>query len=135
MKSLRLTLFTCLFLLFPSCSEKDKECSGICTEEYRTIVIEIKDSEGEPVVLDSFKVEDLSSGRVLTIQPDDPTYIRERGIYPIFSDKYAREYRQKQIQIKITGYIEGEEMVSEIYQVAADCCHVFYVSGDLELVL
>lgn len=135
MKSITATLFTGLFLLFQSCSEKDKECNGICSEEYRTIVVEIKDSEGEPVVLDSFKVEDLSSGRDLTIQPDDPAYMRERGLYPIFSDRYAQEYRQRQIQIKFTGYIEGEEVVSEVYRVGADCCHVYHVSGDLKLVL
>ena len=98
-------------------------------------MVEIKDSEGQPVVLNSFKVEDLSSDRDLTIQPDDTTYMRERGLYPIFSDRYAQEYWQRQIQIKFTGYIEGGEVVSEVYRVGADCCHVYHVSGDLELVL
>ncbi|MEP6262520.1 MAG: hypothetical protein ABJ092_13145 [Gillisia sp.] len=135
MKTFSTILFTCLLLLFQSCSEKDKECSGICTEEYRTIVVEIKTSEGEPVILDENKVVEENSGRYLTIQPDDTTLMNERGLYPIFSDRYAQEFRQRQIQIKFTGYIEGEEVVSEVYSVGADCCHVYYISGDLEPVI
>ena len=134
MKPLIIDLLSCLFLLFQSCSEKDKECSGVCTEEYRTIVVEIKDSEGQPVVLDSFKVVELRTGRDLTIEPGD-TYMRERGFYPIFSDRYAREYKQQELQIKFIGNIGGVEVVSEVYKVGADCCHIYYVSGDLELVL
>jgi len=62
-------------------------------------------------------------------------YQSVRGIYPIFSDKYAGDYKEQQIQIKFSGFIEGREVVSEIYKVAADCCHVFHLSGDLVLVI
>lgn len=135
MKSLSHTLFVGLILLLQSCAEKDKECNGICSEEYRTIVVEIKDSEGEPVILDEYKVVELSRGRDLTIRQDDAVSMRGRGFYPLFSDLYAQEYRLREIQIKFTGYIEGEEVVREVYQVGADCCHVYYVSGDLEPVI
>ncbi len=136
MKHLQLIFFACLLFPFASCSA-DKDCNVNCTEEYRTIVIKIKTSDGEPVVLDSFKVVDLRNGRDITLQLDDWTreYQRERGIYPIFSDKYKEEYRQQLFSIRFTGFIEGVEVVSETYKVGADCCHVYHYSGDLELVI
>src|SRR5690606_20734993 len=132
-----LTLFICLLLLFHSCTEKDKTCNGICSEEYRTIVVHVETSDGSPVVLDGFKVTDLTNERDITLQLDDTThdYQSVRGIYPIFSDKYARDYKEQQLQIKFSGFIDGLEVVSEIYKVGADCCHVFYISGELELVI
>lgn len=135
MKNFFLILF--IGFLFTACSEKDKACNGICSEEYRTIVVYVKNSQGEPVILDSFKVVDLTTGRDITLPLDDYTndYQRERGIYPIFSDKYAREYKEQQTQIKFSGFIDGHEVVSETYKVAADCCHVIHLSGDLELVI
>jgi len=136
MKTAPLTFLTCLLLLL-SCTEKDKACNGVCTEEYRTIVVNVEESDGSPVVLDSFKVTDLTNDRDITLQLDDTTrdYQSVRGIYPIFSDKYAGDYMEQQIQIKFSGFIDGREVVSEIYKVAADCCHVFHISGELELVI
>ncbi|MFD2518299.1 hypothetical protein [Salinimicrobium flavum] len=131
-------LFLCLVFLFQSCSEKDNEkCDGACTEEYRTIIVKIVDSEDQPVALDSFKVVNLKNGRDLTIQVEEEVLqsIRERGSYPLFSDKYVQEYIQQQLDINFTGLIEGEEVVSEDYKVGADCCHVYHISGDLELTL
>jgi hypothetical protein len=89
------------------------------------------------VALDSFKVVDLRTGRDLTIQPDDQTFqlMREQGNYPVFSDKYSQEYKQQQLDLKFSGFIEGEEVGNEVYKIGADCCHVYHVSGDLELVL
>lgn len=135
-KSLQLILFTCLLILSQSCSA-DKDCDLPCTMDYRTIVIEIKNSEGAPVILDSFKVVDLRNDRDITLQLDDWTrdYQRERGIYPIFSDKYNEEYRQQLFWLRFTGYIENVEVVNEVYKVGADCCHVYHYSGDLELVI
>ncbi len=137
MRFLSTTLLISLFLLFQSCSEKDNECDVSCTEEYRTIVVNIINSEGEPVALDSFKVVDLRNGRDLSDEPDDQTFqiMRERGNYPVFSDKYVEDYMQEELQIKFTGFIEDVEVVSEIYKVGADCCHIYHVSGDLELVV
>src|SRR5690606_19685111 len=123
--------------LFFACSEKDKACIGICSEEYRNIVVYVKNIQSEPVILDSFKVLYFTNGSNIMLHLNDYTndYQRERGIYPIFSDKYAREYKEQQTQIKFSGFIDGHEVVSETYKVAADCCHVIHLSGDLELVI
>lgn len=137
MKCLTTTFFICCFLLFQSCTIKDRECGPNCSLEYRTIVIKIKDQTGNPMVLDSFKVVELRNGRDISLLLDEWTYQyqRERGFYPIFSDKYMEDYRQQIIQIEFTGFIEDREVVSRIFKVGADCCHVHHVSGDLELVI
>lgn len=124
-------------LLFQYCSEKDPECGGSCTNEYRTITVNVLDNEGNPVALDSLKLVDLKNGEDLTPELTDDALqlMRERGTYPIFSDQYVQEYHQQQLEINFSGFIDGKEVVSENYQVGADCCHVYYVSGDLELEL
>ena len=137
MKNLGNILFYCLLLLLSSCSEKDIECDGICTEEFRTIVVSIVNSEGEPVALNNYEVVNLKDGRDLTIDLTEEVlqYMRETGSYPIFTDQYVQEFSQQQLQINFTGFIDGEEVVSNKYTVGADCCHVYHISGDLELVL
>lgn len=137
MKSRYSIFFIGLFLLIQSCSVGAKDCTGLCTEDYRTVIVKIKNNQGEAVALDNFKVVDLRTGRDLTLQPDDQTFqlMREKGSYPVFSDKYAQEFKQQQLNLKFTGFIGGEEIVNEIYKVGADCCHVYHISGALELVL
>ena len=137
MKNHSTTFVLCLLLFFQSCSEKERKCDVACTEEYRTITVSIKDSESKPVALDYYEVVDLENGRDLTLQPSDNEFqnMRETGAYPLFSDKYVQEYFQQQLEIKFTGYINGEEVVSEDYIVGANCCHVYRISGDLELEL
>ena len=91
-------IFFLFFILFQSCSEDEEDRNGICTDEYRTIVVSITDSQGVPVALDDFKVVVLKNGRDITIELTDATFqfMRERGTYPIFSDKYHEEYRQQE---------------------------------------
>jgi len=96
-------------------------------------VVYVEDSNGSPVVLDSIKVVDITNSRDITLQLDDNQSLR--GFYPIFSDKNAGDYREQQLQIEFSGFIDGLEVVSEIYKVGADCCHVYHISGNLELVI
>lgn len=136
MKNLSLTIIF-VSLLFQSCTNGDdaEKCTGICTEEFRTITIEIKDPQGNPVALDSFKVVNTADGSELTMEIIDSEfqYLRENGTYPIFSDLFSEEFRQREITVNFKGYIEEAEVVSSNYEVGADCCHVYYITGALEL--
>lgn len=136
MKNLSLTIIF-VTLLFQSCMKGDEvnECSGICTEEFRTITIEIIDSEGNPVALDSFRVINTANGNELNLRINESEfqYLRENGTYPIFSDLFSGEFRQREITINFKGFIDEVEVVSSNYEVGADCCHVYYISGELEL--
>ncbi|MFO7719887.1 MAG: hypothetical protein R6W85_05530, partial [Gillisia sp.] len=88
MKNLRLSIIF-LILLLQSCIKGDdvNECSGICTEEFRAIAITIKDSEGNPVALDYFRVINTANGNELNFRINDSQfqYLREIGTYPIFT--------------------------------------------------
>ncbi|WP_415830520.1 hypothetical protein [Gillisia limnaea] len=136
MKNLsRISLF--VMLLFQSCIKGDdvNECPGICSEEFRNITVEIKDAEGNPVALDSYRVINTVNGNELSTEINDSEfqYFRENGIYPIFSDLYSEEFRQQEITINFKGYIDEVEVISSNYEVGADCCHVYYISGEREL--
>ncbi|MFO7720604.1 MAG: hypothetical protein R6W85_09225 [Gillisia sp.] len=136
MKNLRLSIIF-LILLLQSCIKGDdvNECSGICTEEFRAIAITIKDSEGNPVGLDSFRVINTANGNELNFRINDSEfqYLREIGTYPIFTDLFSGEFRQREITINFKGFIDEAEVVSSNYEVGADCCHVYYIRGELEL--
>ena len=123
--------------LFQSCMKGDEvdDCNGICTEEFRTITIEIKDAEGNPVALDSFRVINTANDNELStgMNASEFDYFREIGTYPIFSDLYSQEFRKREITINFKGFIDEVEIVNENYEVGADCCHVYYISGEGEL--
>ncbi|WP_340075713.1 hypothetical protein [Leptobacterium sp. I13] len=117
--------------------DSDSECNYVlCTEQFVTIMVSIEDQNQNPISLDSFEAIDMVSGADLTIplSPSALTRIQERGIYPMVSDMSGIE-RNQELHVQFRGFINGEEVISAIYTVGADCCHVFLISGDLQLVL
>ena len=136
MKRVRTMIF-CFFLSLSSCSEQATECGRFCTEEFRTIAVSVENQEGDPVALDSYRVINLDNGREITpdLSPDELQQMREQGRYPIINDSYIEEYRKQELNLEFTGLLGGEEVVTENYKVGFDCCHVYHIAGDLELVL
>lgn len=129
-----IALIILLFLL--GCSyNNDPDSEGCltvaCTEEFRTITITVKYSNGTPVVFDSFKVIDIKNKNDLTYEG----WQSVNGIYPIFSDKHAFEYQNKEIKIEFSGVIDNKKVVSEVYTVGANCCHVYLKEGKDELII
>ncbi len=126
-----------LFLFFTGCDNYDpKDCSNqACTEVFKTIVVTIKDSENNPVVLDTYKVTNLENGDDLTRELNNAEFeaMRENGVYPLFGDEYARDFSNKEVEINFKGYIDIQEIISSDYKVGADCCHVILISGDPEI--
>ena len=57
----------------------------------------------------------------------------QNGRYPIMDD--AGLENNERINIQFKGFLNGQEVVTENYTVASDCCHVFLVSGNTEIVL
>jgi len=129
--------FLLLLLLFASCENNDlNDCANqACTEEFRTITVTIKDSENNPVALDSFKVTNLENGDDLSRELNNTEFeaMRENGVYPLFGDEYARDFNNKEVEINFKGYIENQDIVNSYYKVGADCCHIMLISGDPEI--
>jgi len=126
-----------LLLFFAGCENNiASDCANkACTEIFKTIVVTIKDSENNPVALDSFKVTNIENGNDLTRELNNPEIeaMRENGVYPLFGDEYARDFSNKEVEINFKGYIDNQEIINSDYKVGADCCHVILISGDPEI--
>lgn len=125
-------------LLLSKCSgndndkSQDKSCEGImCTQEFRTLTVTVKDSAGEAVMLDSYTVTDLKADEQLSFEQSasDP------GSYVLYSDKYANDHQNTERSLVFEGMKDGAVVVSETYEVAADCCHIQLLEGDLSLTI
>jgi len=126
-----------LLLFFIGCENNTaNDCTDqACTEEFRTITVTIKDSENNPVVLDSFKVTNLENGDDLTRELNNFEFeaMRKKGVYPLFGDEYTRDFSNKEVEINFKGYIDNREIINSDYKVGADCCHVILISGNPEI--
>lgn len=122
---------------FQSCyqdADDKRECAVPCSEEFRTVSVTITDEvEGNPVALDRFVVTKITTGEEITVEPGsvDLQMMRESGSYPIINDNYSGPRGEFEVNFK--GFIGEEVVVDENYIVGKDCCHIYYVSGDLEL--
>lgn len=131
-----------IVLLVSNCNDSDVEdepdCADIaCTQEYRTITVNVKDREGNAVALDRFSVVILPNETDITADWSDNEIelMAKNGVYPLFSDKYSNTYRNKQIEINFKGYLDDKQVLDANYTVGADCCHVFLVDGETNLIV
>lgn len=118
-----------LFLLaitVVSCND-DEGCNGnlVCTEEFRTVLINIVDGDGDPVTLDSFTVTNLDTDQVVSLDP-----IAWVDTYPIADDSMLDEIPKEGQRIELVGILNGEEVVRETFLVGHDCCHVILLEGE-----
>ncbi|RTE55066.1 hypothetical protein EHW67_00410 [Arenibacter aquaticus] len=131
-----------IVLLVSNCNDSDVEdqpdCADIaCTQEYRTITVNVKDREGNAVALDMFSVVILPNETDITADWSDNEIelMAKNGVYPLFSDKYSNTYRNRQIEINFKGYLDDKQVLDANYTVGADCCHVFLVDGETNLIV
>jgi len=129
----RLILFIGIALITFSCGkDNNEECSGICTEEFRSINVEITEGEENPIILDSISVTDITNNRELDLNSENEF---NEGFYTIFSDNFVSEYKKEEISLRFQGFQNEELIVEESYKVGADCCHVYHISGPLKIVV
>ena len=121
-----------------SCNTDDSRsnCDNIsCTEEFRTIIVSIKDENQNPVALDSFEVLLTENGNniAMSFSTSEFEEVQQLGEYPLVND--ASFDLNQEVQIEFIGFIDEEQVVNEIYVVSTDCCHINLVSGTLEIIL
>lgn len=139
MKKIAYVLFALLVVL--SCDETAQkgDCESVaCTEVFMSVQVKVKDPEGNPVALDSFKVTRLPGNEDFTREYEDETWnlFRQSGSYPIADDSDDRRLpRHTNIGLRFQGYIGSREVVNADYIVTFDCCHISLVSGNTELVV
>ncbi len=110
----------------------DQDCNGnlVCTEEFRTVLINIVDGDGEPVSLDSYTVTNLDTEQVITLDP-----ILWIDTYPIADDSMLDDIPKEGQRIELVGNLDGEEVVRETFLVGHDCCHVVLLEGETTIEL
>ncbi|WP_299533360.1 hypothetical protein [Ulvibacterium sp.] len=145
MKTIRIipvlfAIVTCL----SGCSDDDdnglerSDCNEVvCTLQFVTLNVTIRDASGVVIPLDAFEVTIVKSGEDITREVSGQEFenLRQNGIYPLFGDEFADRYRNNTEIINFKGFIEGKEVVNNNYEVGADCCHVLLVHGDLNIII
>ena len=114
-------------LMLPSCEWlKDLTGNGddsddpiLCTEEFRTVGLEITGAE-----LDNFFTIRKETNDTLEIA-SEPFL----SIYPVLDDNFQDELEGKEEEFIFLGFIGEEEVVRESFVIKADKCHIEKVSG------
>jgi hypothetical protein len=136
-KSWHLFLFTIAFS-FMSCEDENiskDDCdfeSIICTEEFRSITLEITDLDGNPVILDDFYTF-YDSRKKFEYELND---LQEgKGIYPVITDADLQELNREGSTLIFVGEKDGKNLVEHQMVIGHDCCHVLLIEGDDKLII
>ena len=122
-----LILFSCLLIDCDSDSKFD--CAFVpCTAIFKMIVITIKhESDSSAYLLTNYKVIRVSDGKDITLANDLPI---NQGYYPITSDNEINIYRNKDVELEFSGYLNDNLVIKKRFIVTADCCHISLVNGE-----
>ena len=109
--------------------EDGKECVDVlCTEIFITISLKLEYPNGQPVLLDDYKVFWVSEKRYLDKYQhwNEP---RVYGHYCIVNDGMKQELFNRKEIMHFTGYLNGKIVCECDVPVSADCCHVVYLGS------
>ncbi len=125
-----------IVLLVVACSENKEKEPVLCTEEYVTLTVKVKDTKGNPIALDKIEVVRQDTEKNITKRVVGEWELHQKfGAYPFYSDYFTHQDKGKNITINFKGYIGDSEVINTNILVSADDCHVFYISGKKEFVL
>lgn len=126
--NMKYTFLILLVMVVVSCDDDNNQnCSGnlVCTEEFRTVLIDVVDGDGAAITLDSFTATNLDTNTSIDLQSF-------QGIdgYPIADDSMLNEIPREGQQIEFVGILNGEQVAKETFLVGHDCCHVIVLEGN-----
>ena len=134
--SLLAFLITMSAFSFTSCEENNDSCQETaCTLVFVSVNATIKDQNQDPVVLDSYELINTETNAMISLSssPAELAQLAQEGIYPIMDDLSINQNQQLNIQLR--GFLNNQQVITENYTVAKDCCHVSLVSGETEITL
>lgn len=138
MKFNYLQIFLVLFSLpFLSCEEQNldsDDCDDnlICTDEFRTISLEITNQEGDPLVLDDFYTF-YDSRKKFEYELNDIQ--QGHGIYPVLTDSEMDEVEREGTTFIFVGEKDGVNVIEHQMVIGHDCCHVILIEGEDKIVI
>jgi hypothetical protein len=133
MKTKNLIAIVMLLCSLSICSCK-RDKGIICTMEYRTLTISIKDTASKPVLLSKYFVKKTSTGEIIDYSKDD-SIDRIHGIYIVCTDGKMGMTSRNGTEFEFHGILGTTEIVNEKYLIGNDQCHVKMLSGKTEIVI
>ena len=103
-----------------------------CTAVFAEVLLEVKNTSGAAVTLDSFVVTDLSGRPLPPSSTGIPVYGYPQsgnGMYTVINDAWLGGHRNSSASVRAIGFINSVQVFNEPYTIVADCCHVGKTSG------
>lgn len=120
-----------------SCDEAGTppNCSGNfpCTEVFITIGVDIKNSSGQAVTLDSTSVTNNKSGISHSASFDNSPGFA--SYYAVADDGHLDDIDFDGTTFLLEGWLDGKQVVSEEFLIGKDCCHILKLEGPDEITI
>ncbi|MDQ6476875.1 hypothetical protein [Dyadobacter sp. LHD-138] len=120
-RNLSLLLTLSLTTLLCSCVDEDNERGVICTEEFRSALLNVP---GDPLT-ESYSIRLSNADTIRHLANSD----LRPGYYLVLDDNYQPKLENQQDTFRFIGKRGSEVVVSEDYIFKADKCHITKVSG------
>lgn len=121
-------------LLTFSCGDKEHQnCELVgCTEEFKTITLELVDTDGKPVQLTDYYTfqDEYNQFKVEADRPDSAN-----ANYPVISDAEINRLKFEGHMFIFVGLIDEEIVVEHQLLLGRDCCHVQLFAGEEQVVV
>ena len=118
--------------------ESDCKPNRVCTNDYRSMTVQVVNNSNEGVELDSFKVVRLKDKKVILDNfksQQHPGGSYKPGVYLLFSDSYVSETSICGEDFKFEGYLKDKVVGDGLFKIAHDCCHFNLISGNKKIVI
>lgn len=111
------------------------DCTNrVCTDVFMGISIHIKyRADDKPVTLTDYKVIRTSDNMDLTRKNPNPG--ENNGYYNVVDDSSTGLIRNSLNEVEFQGFIEDQMVVQNRFVIRPDCCHVYLVSGETEVLI
>lgn len=110
--------------------DKPGECPQdiICTMDFRSVGVQVTDTAGAPVVLDSTRTIDLAQGAVV-LRSSGPEPFPAGGWYTVLTDSHMSFTDTRGRDFRFEGFLGGTLRAQANFRIKHDCCHMDKVSG------
>ena len=113
--------------------KKENPCDPdvMCTMEFRIINLEIRDENGEAIILDNFYSE---IGNEKIEIPND-VYELQDGFYPVATDGQMKILDFEGEEVTFFGMLNSKTVVEHKMIIGKDCCHIIHMEGEKKITI
>ena len=113
-----------------SCERKPCPENTICTEVFSLVTIQVTDKNGQPVTLTEAFTEKPATEEIIRLAQN-----MQDGRYVVLDDSYRKNIENTADSFRFVGTLNGQPVVSEMFIIGADCCHIQKHQGKEEVQL